>query len=206
MIGKTIFALSCLCISALALISCSGQPKAPDNQSLPDAADKALIPDTVPAGDESGAPENELKWWQRTNAYEIYANSFQDSDGDGYGDLNGIRSRLDHLKSLNVGALWLTPVFSSPMADNGYDVSDYYSINPRYGTMEDMEALIKEADEKGIKIVMDLVYNHTSDQHEWFIESSKSRDTEYSDWYIWRDPKEDGSEPNNWRSIFGGSA
>lgn len=142
----------------------------------------------------------------KTNAYEIYANSFQDSDGDGYGDLNGIRFKLDHLKSLGVGAVWLTPVYESPMMDNGYDVADYYAINPRYGTMEDMEALIKEADEKGIRIVMDLVFNHTSDQNEWFLSSRKSRDNEYSDWYIWRDPKEDGSEPNNWGSIFGGSA
>ena len=92
------------------------------------------------------------------------------------------------------------------MMDNGYDVADYYAINPRYGTMEDMEALIKEADEKGIRIVMDLVFNHTSDQNQWFLESRKDRDNDYSDWYIWRDPKEDGSEPNNWRSIFGGSA
>ncbi|MCR4589621.1 MAG: alpha-glucosidase [Lachnospiraceae bacterium] len=145
-------------------------------------------------------------WWQSTNAYEIYVNSFQDSNGDGYGDLNGIRSRLDHLKNLGVGAVWLTPVYASPMKDNGYDVADYYAINPHYGTMEDMDALIKEADEKGIRIVMDLVYNHTSDQNKWFIESAKSRDTEYSDWYIWRDAKADGSEPNNWRSIFGGSA
>lgn len=147
-----------------------------------------------------------LSWWQSTNAYEIYVNSFQDSNGDGYGDLNGIRSRLGHLKSLGVGALWLTPVYASPMRDNGYDVADYYTINPRYGTMEDMDALIKEADEFGIRIVMDLVYNHTSDQNKWFIESKKSKDNDFSDWYIWRDGKEDGSEPNNWRSIFGGSA
>lgn len=156
--------------------------------------------------DISNAASDDLLWWQKTNAYEIYVNSFQDSDGDGYGDLNGIRSKLDHLKSLGVGAVWLTPVYESPMMDNGYDVADYYAINPRYGTMEDMDALIKEADEKGIRVVMDLVFNHTSDQNEWFLASKKSRDNEYSDWYIWRDPKEDGSEPNNWRSIFGGSA
>lgn len=156
--------------------------------------------------DISKTASDDLLWWQKTNAYEIYVNSFQDSNGDGYGDLNGIRSRLDHLKSLGVGAVWLTPVYESPMMDNGYDVADYYAINPKYGTMEDMDALIKEADEKGIRVVMDLVFNHTSDQNEWFIASKKSRDNEYSDWYIWRDPKEDGSEPNNWRSIFGGSA
>ena len=147
-----------------------------------------------------------LKWWQETVAYEIYVNSFQDSDGDGYGDLNGIRQRLDYLEDLGVGAIWLTPVFASPMVDNGYDVADYYEINPRYGTMEDMDNLIREAKDKGIRIVMDLVYNHTSDQCKWFAESSKSKDNPYSDWYIWRDPKPDGSAPNNWRAIFGGSA
>ena len=147
-----------------------------------------------------------LAWWQKTIAYEIYVSSFMDSDGDGYGDINGIRSRLDHLKGLGVGALWLTPVYASPMVDNGYDVSDYYSINPLYGTMEDMDALIGEAGSMGIKIVMDLVVNHTSDQCEWFRQSRKSRDNRYSNWYIWRDAQEDGSAPNNWRSIFGGSA
>ena len=176
--------LSVICAAAVALTGCSNMTN-------------TLI---------SQKNNDELKWWQKTNAYEIYVNSFQDSDGDGYGDLNGIKNRLDHLKSLGVGALWLTPVYASPMADNGYDVADYYSINPRYGTMEDMDALIAEADKKGIKIIMDLVFNHTSDQNEWFLSSRKSRDNEYSDWYIWRDPKEDGSEPNNWRSIFGGSA
>ena len=147
-----------------------------------------------------------MAWWQKTNAFEIYVNSFQDSDGDGYGDLEGIRQRLDHLKSLGVGVVWLTPVYGSPMVDNGYDVADYYSINPRYGTMDDMDRLIREADEKGIRIVMDLVFNHTSDQCGWFVESSKDKTNEYSDWYIWSDAKPDGSAPNNWRSIFGGSA
>ena len=147
-----------------------------------------------------------LKWWQKTNVYEIYVNSFQDSDGDGYGDINGIRQRLDYLANLGVGAIWLTPVYASPMVDNGYDVSDYYAINPRYGTMADMDALIREAKQKHIRIVMDLVFNHTSDQCEWFKESAKSKDNPYSDWYIWRDAKPGGGEPNNWRSIFGGSA
>ncbi len=166
---------------------------------LPEEAGKTGQAEKETAGDD-------MKWWQKINAYEIYVNSFQDSNGDGYGDLPGIRSRLEDLSSLKVGAVWLTPVYLSPMADNGYDVADYYQINPRFGTMEDMEKLIAEADEKGIKIVMDLVFNHTSDQNQWFIESSKSKDNEYSDWYIWRDAKPDGSEPNNWRSIFGGSA
>lgn len=122
-----------------------------------------------------------------------------DSNGDGVGDINGVTSKLDYLKSLNVGALWLTPVYASPMVDNGYDVSNFYEINPLYGTMADMDNLIAEADKRGIKIVMDLVFNHTSDECEWFKESRKSRDNAKSDWYIWRD------KPNNWRGIFGGS-
>ena len=148
----------------------------------------------------------DLLWWQKTIAYEIYVNSYMDSNGDGYGDINGIRTKLDHLQELRVGALWLTPVFASPMVDNGYDVSDYYSINPLYGTMEDMETLISEAKSRGIRIVMDLVVNHTSDQCEWFRQSRQSKDNSYSDWYIWRDALPDGSAPNNWRSIFGGAA
>ena len=147
-----------------------------------------------------------LEWWKDTNVYEIYVNSYQDSNGDGYGDLNGIIQRLDHLQELGVGAVWLTPVFASPMKDNGYDVADYYEINPLYGTSEDMDRLLAEADARGIRIVMDLVFNHTSDQCEWFKESEKGGDNPYSDWYLWRDAKPDGSEPNNWRSIFGGSA
>lgn len=136
-------------------------------------------------------------WWKRTIAYEIYPSSFCDSNGDGIGDINGITSKLDYLKSLNVGALWLTPVYASPMVDNGYDVSNFYEINPLYGTMADMENLIAEADKRGIKIVMDLVFNHTSEECKWFKESKKSRSNPKSDWYIWKD------KPNNWRSIFG---
>ena len=166
----------------------------------------ALMLLTGCTGTGMGSEEKSLKWWQKTIAYEIYVSSFKDSDGDGYGDLNGIREELGYLQQLGVGAIWLTPVYDSPMVDNGYDVADYYSINPRFGTMEDMDALIKEADAKGIKVVMDLVFNHTSDQCEWFLESSKSKDNPYADWYIWRDAKADGSEPNNWRGIFGGSA
>ena len=148
----------------------------------------------------------DLAWWQRTNVFEVYVNSFQDTNGNGYGDINGIAQHLDHFERLGVGAIWLTPVFVSPMEDNGYDVADYYTINPLYGSNEDMDALLAKAGERGIRIVMDLVYNHTSDQHEWFRASEKSRDNPYSDWYIWRDAKPDGSAPNNWRSIFGGSA
>ena len=154
---------------------------------------------------EQAGPEN-LKWWQKTVAYEIYVRSFKDSDGDGIGDLKGITSELDHLKNLGVGAVWLTPCYASPQADNGYDIADYYSIAPEYGTMEDMNQLISEADKRGIKIVMDLVFNHTSDQNEWFLSSKSGKDSDKSDWYIWADPAQDGGAPTNWRSIFGGSA
>ncbi|MCR4744849.1 MAG: alpha-glucosidase [Lachnospiraceae bacterium] len=149
---------------------------------------------------------NLIKWWQESIVYEIYVKSFKDSNGDGIGDINGITEKLDYLRSIGAGALWLTPVYRSPQTDNGYDIADYYEIDESYGSMEDMERLISEADKRNIKIVMDLVFNHTSDQNSWFIESKSSRDNEKSDWYIWRDAKEDGSEPNNWRSIFGGSA
>ncbi len=158
------------------------------------------------SGEDSPVALQDLKWWQETIAYEIYVKSFKDSDGDGTGDLEGIISELDHLKNLGVGAIWLTPCYVSPQADNGYDIADYYNIDPAYGTMEDMDRLIEEAKKRDIRIVMDLVFNHTSDQNEWFKESASGKDNEKSDWYIWADPKEDGSAPNNWRGIFGGSA
>ena len=145
-------------------------------------------------------------WWQNTAVYQIYPKSFNDTRGKGTGDLRGITEKLDYLKSLGAGALWLTPVYPSPMVDNGYDISDYCGINPDFGTLADMEELIAEAKKRGMRIVMDLVYNHTSDQHPWFLESKKSRTNAKSDWYIWRDAKEDGSAPTNWRGIFGGSA
>lgn len=145
-------------------------------------------------------------WWKSAVAYEIYVSSFKDTNGDGYGDLNGITSKLDTLKSIGADILWLTPVYKSPMVDNGYDVSNGYEINPLYGTMADMDNLIAEADKRGIRIMMDLVVNHLSDQSMYFIESAKSKDNPYSDYFIWRDPAEDGGAPNNWRSIFGGSA
>lgn len=145
-------------------------------------------------------------WWQDTVVYQIYPMSFRDTDANGYGDLRGIDEHLDYLASLGVGAVWLTPVYVSPMVDNGYDVADYTGIDPLYGSMDDMEKLIADADALGIRIVMDLVVNHTSDRHPWFLESAGSRDNPKSDWYIWRDAKPDGSAPNNWRSIFGGSA
>ncbi len=149
---------------------------------------------------------NNLKWWQKTAVYQIYPKSFLDTTGSGTGDIAGITSKLDYLQKLGIGAIWLTPIYKSPMVDNGYDIADYTSIDPSYGTMKDMENLIDEAKKHNIKIVMDLVYNHSSDQHEWFKESRKSRNNPKSDWYIWRDAKADGSAPTNWRAIFGGSA
>ena len=147
-----------------------------------------------------------LKWWQTSQVYQIYPKSFLDTTGSGTGDLNGITARLDYLKTLGVGAVWMTPVYPSPMVDNGYDIADYTAIDPSYGTMEDMERLIAEAKKRGIRIVMDLVYNHSSDQHPWFLASKKDRTNPKADWYVWRDAKPDGSAPTNWRSIFGGSA
>ena len=148
----------------------------------------------------------DLAWWQKTIAYEVYPKSFLDTRNRGTGTLAGITAKLDYLQSLGVGAMWITPCYKSPMVDNGYDVQDYYSIDPSFGTMEDMDELIARGRERGIRVVMDLVFNHTSDQCAWFQASKKSRDNEYADWYVWRDAREDGSAPTNWRSIFGGSA
>jgi alpha-glucosidase len=148
----------------------------------------------------------ELKWWQKTIVYQIYPKSFCDSNDDGIGDIVGIISKLDYLHDLGVGAIWLCPIYPSPLVDNGYDISDYCAIAPEYGTMEDMEKLISEADKRNIKIVMDLVFNHTSDKHKWFEEARSSKDNPKRDWYIWRDGKDDKSAPTNWRGIFGGSA
>lgn len=147
-----------------------------------------------------------LKWWQQTAVYQIYPRSFQDTTGSGEGDIPGVTRHLDYLRKLGVGAIWLTPVYPSPMVDNGYDISDYTAIDPRYGTMADMDTLIAEGKKRDIRIVMDLVYNHTSDRHAWFQESKRSRTNDKADWYIWRDAKPDGSAPTNWRAIFGGSA
>ena len=147
-----------------------------------------------------------LAWWQQTIAYEVYPKSFLDTRGQGTGTLAGITAKLDHLASLGVGALWLTPCYKSPMVDNGYDVQDYLQIDPSFGTMDDMDELIAQGRERGIRVVMDLVFNHTSDQCAWFVESRASRTNPKADWYIWRDAKSDGSAPTNWRSIFGGSA
>lgn len=145
-------------------------------------------------------------WWKNSVIYQIYPRSFKDSNGDGFGDLQGVIEKLDYLKELGIDVIWLSPVFDSPQDDNGYDIRDYRSIYGRFGSNEDMEELINKAHDRDIKIVLDLVVNHTSDEHAWFVESRKSRDNEYSDYYIWKDQKEDGSEPNNWGSSFCGSA
>lgn len=146
-----------------------------------------------------------MKWWQNAVIYQIYPRSFQDSNGDGIGDIPGIISRLDYLEQLGIDAIWLSPVYASPNDDNGYDISDYEAIHPDFGTMEDMDRLIEEADKRGIRIVMDLVVNHTSDEHQWFIESRKNRTNEYRDHYIWRDPV-NGGPPNDLKSTFSGPA
>ena len=140
------------------------------------------------------------EWWKKSVVYQVYPKSFQDSNGDGYGDLNGIRQRLPYLKELGIDVIWLNPIYASPQVDNGYDISDYTAIEPTLGTMEDFDALLAEAHEMGLKIILDLVVNHTSDQHKWFLEAKKSKDNPYHDYYIWKD-----EVPNNWGSSFGGS-
>ena len=147
----------------------------------------------------------ERQWWHSSVVYQIYPRSFKDSNGDGIGDINGIREKLDYLKELGIDVIWLSPVYKSPNDDNGYDISDYCDIMDEFGTMEDMDNLLKEANERGIKILMDLVVNHTSNEHKWFIEAKKSKDNEYRDYYIWRDSV-DGNEPNDLGSTFSGSA
>ena len=145
------------------------------------------------------------KWWKNSVVYQIYPRSFCDSNGDGIGDINGIRSKLWYLKELGIDVIWLSPVYASPNADNGYDISDYYGISPEYGSMEDMKTLIRECENCGIRIIMDLVVNHTSDEHPWFVEAKKSKDSPYRDYYIWREG-EKGSPPNELESCFGGNA
>lgn len=145
-------------------------------------------------------------WWKEAVIYQIYPRSFMDSNGDGIGDLKGITARLDYLGYLGIDVIWLSPVYKSPNDDNGYDISDYQAIMEEFGTMEDFDELLAKAHEKGIKIVMDLVVNHTSDEHQWFLESRKSRDNEYRNYYIWREGKGKNLPPNNWGSCFGGSA
>jgi alpha-glucosidase len=154
--------------------------------------------------DAGRTPEN--VWWKRGIVYQIYPRSFQDTNADSIGDLDGIRRRLDYLQWLQVDAIWISPIYPSPMKDFGYDVADYCGIDPIFGTLGDFDRLIQEAHTRGLKLILDFVPNHTSDKHPWFIESRASRDNPKRDWYIWRDPKPDGSPPNNWISNFGGPA
>ena len=146
------------------------------------------------------------EWWRGATIYQIYPRSFQDDDGDGLGDLPGITRRLDHVAMLGVDAIWLSPIFPSPMHDMGYDVSDYCGVDPRFGSLEDFDQLLAKAHRLGIKVIIDQVLSHTSDRHPWFLESRASRDNARSDWYVWSDPLPDGAPPNNWPSVFGGTA
>src|SRR4051812_22422458 len=155
---------------------------------------------------ECPAPADPDAWWRLGVVYQIYPRSFQDSDGDGVGDLAGIRARLGYLQELGVDAIWISPFYPSPMVDFGYDVSDYCDVDPLFGTLADFDALLAGAHARGLKVILDFVPNHTSDQHPWFRGSRRARDSEFRDWYLWRDPAADGGPPNNWRSNFGGPA
>ena len=146
------------------------------------------------------------EWWKRAVIYQVYPRSFQDTDGDGVGDLPGIERRLDHLVTLGVDAVWLSPIFPSPMADFGYDVADYTGVEPVFGTLADFDRLLAAAHARGLRLLLDFVPNHSSDQHPWFVESRSSRTSPKRAWYIWRDPAPGGGPPNNWISDFGGSA
>jgi alpha-glucosidase len=186
-----------------AALAAGGQtsPVKPKPQSKPQASRKAV----------SAGASNMEDWWRNAVIYEIYPRSFQDTNGDGIGDLNGITARLGYLEDLGVDAIWLTPCYPSPQVDFGYDISDYKNIDPQYGTLADFDKLVAEAAKRHIRVVMDMVMNHTSDEHVWFIESRSSRDNPYRDWYVWHDGKgqtatDKGQPPNNWQSLFGHSA
>ena len=144
----------------------------------------------------------EKKWWHRSVVYQIYPRSFKDTSGNGIGDLRGVIEKLDYLKELGIDVIWLSPVYQSPMDDNGYDISNYQEIAPEFGTMADMDELIEQANQRGIRILMDLVVNHTSDEHPWFLEAKKSKNNPYRDYYIWRDASEDDGVPNELNSTF----
>ena len=175
------------------------------------AAGGQSVPAKTKTEARSASQLYEANWWKNAVIYEIYPRGFQDTNGDGIGDLKGITERLDYLKELGVDAIWLTPVYPSPQVDFGYDISDYRSIDPQYGTMEDFDRLVDEASKRHIRVMMDMVMNHTSDKHRWFLESRSSKDNPYRDWYVWRDGKgqtasSKGEPPNNWQSYFGHSA
>ena len=154
----------------------------------------------------TGTTKVDLPWWKGAVIYQIYPRSFRDTNGDGIGDLPGVLAGLDHIASLGVDGIWISPFFTSPMADYGYDVADFCGVDPVFGTLEDFDAIVEKAHALGLKVIIDQVYSHTSDHHDWFIESRSSRDNPRADWYVWADPKSDGSPPNNWQSVFGGAS
>ena len=162
-----------------------------------------MLAEGAPAGECAAAT---AEWWRGAAIYQIYPRSFADSDGNGIGDLPGVTARLDYVASLGVDAIWLSPFFTSPMRDFGYDVADYCNVDPVFGTLADFEALVERAHGLNLKVIIDQVYSHSSDQHPWFEESRSSRDNAKADWFVWADPKPDGSPPNNWQSVFGGPA
>src|SRR5579871_5950098 len=190
-------------LASLALLVISGAWNLASAQAPPHGATDAHA--------NNGVHQSNDPWWKHAVVYEIYPRSFQDSDGDGIGDIKGIIGRLDYLRDLGIDAIWLTPIYPSPQVDFGYDISNYESIDPKYGTLADFDELVKEAKKRGIRILMDMVMNHTSDQHPWFIESRSSRTNPKRDWYVWHDGKGEtatsqGEPPNNWQSWFGHSA
>jgi alpha-glucosidase len=200
---------SCALILMSGVLACfAGGQQLPARSQIQPALG-AAIPASQDANGTGNASERD--WWKNAVIYEIYPRSFQDSNGDGIGDLNGITEHLDYLKDLGVDAIWLSPVYPSPQVDFGYDISDYENIDPQYGTLKDFDHLVAEAEKRHIRILMDMVMNHTSDKHEWFIQSRSSRDNPYRDWYMWHDGKgetatDKGQPPNNWQSDFGHSA
>ena len=154
----------------------------------------------------SGTKAANSNWWRGGVIYQIYPRSYQDSNGDGIGDLPGITRRLEHIARLGADGIWLSPFFKSPMKDFGYDISDYCDVDPMFGTLADFKALVARAHELGLKVMIDQVYSHTADLHPWFVESRSSKTNDKADWYVWADAKNDGNPPNNWLSIFGGSS
>ena len=182
------------------LAAAKSAPKAATKKSPTKSGPKAPAKQTLPASEPSDP------WWKHAVFYEVYPRSFADSNNDGIGDLAGITSKLDYLHELGIDAIWITPCFPSPQVDFGYDVSNYVDIDPMYGTLKDFDKLVKEAKKRNIRIVLDFVINHTSDQHPWFLDSKSSKTADKRDWYVWRDGKGPGQPPNNWQSIFGGPA
>jgi len=174
----------------------------------------SMLASTICRAQSVAAPSSDSIWWKHAVIYEIYPRSFQDSNGDGVGDLNGITSRLDYLQALGVDAIWISPMYPSPQVDFGYDISDYENVDPQYGTLKDFDTLVAEAKKRNIRVILDMVLNHTSDKHKWFIESASSRTNPKRNWYVWSDGKDGGKPgpngkplpPNNWVSLFGGSA